>query len=388
MNLLAFTNVLFLRQMATMENNIINDKITDLAYSIQESLQRYKQGEESATQFDSLVYEIVANSHIHNSWFVPSQMLFAIDLFVSDLQYITNNNLISQLNDIVAAGSLEKDIQEDINAELNKQHQNNFSRKLACLLRTEAPFEGIALLLLLSASGYECTIKVEARLQHLLKNILALIELKFNKQFKISQTESRFNEIGALLAFADLGETAKEYFEKYQTLQLFSKGKSYIINGSESDDLLNAIATMICMYFGRGENSIKVLFITEHYNMERLKAALEKYSDLLLNNRYYNNYEYRKSAMIINHLDYSEIGPLLITNNANQAGYTSVLCIQEYREIHEIFSNKLIDQYPLINSIENAPNSGYTYLSLSTFLNSYHKVAPFIRELHARRAEL
>ncbi len=371
-----------------MENNIINGKITDLAYSIQESLQRYKQGEEPATQFDSLVYEIVANSHLHNSWFVPSHILYSIELFVSDLQYIANNDLISQLNEIIATVSLEKDPQEVINTEVNKQQQNNLNGKLAFLLRTEAPFEGIALLFLLSASGYECTAKVEARLQHLFKNILALIELKFNNQFWISQTESRFKEIGALLALADLGETAKEYFKKYPTLQLFSKGKSFIINGSESDDLLTTIATMICMYFGRGENNIKVLFIPERYDMERLKTVLEKYSDLLLNNRYYNNYEYRKSAMIINHLDYSEMGPLLITNNASQAGYTSVLCIQEYREAHEILCNKLLDQYPLINSRENAPDSGSTHISLSTFISSYHKLVPFIRELHARRTGL
>jgi hypothetical protein len=214
-----------------------------------------------------------------------------------------------------------------------------------------------------------------------------LIEVKFKSQFKISETESRFNEIGAVLAMAELGETTKEYFEKYAVLQLYGRGRSYIIDGNESDDLMTVIAAMICMYFGRGENSIKVLYIPEYYDFTRLKVAIAKYSDLLIN-RYYNNFEYRKSAMIINHLDYFEIGPLLVTTNESQAGYTSVLCIQRYNDLGDIESNKLIEQYPLLKSGEGNPYSSYGRLSLSTFISGYNMLVPFLRELYVNRWKL
>lgn len=360
-----------------MELNNTNEQIKDLAYSLKESIARYRRGEVETSTQDFIVYDIIKNSSQFNPWFIPEHMIFALELFLLDLYYMIKKNLMGPLVNLKVFTITEEQLNDSMEVEVIKNSLSRFEGNLAFLLRANAPFEGIAELFLMAGLGFNCEVKVSPELKTFFNSVLSLIESSEINHLEINEADSKFTEIGALIALAELGETTKYYFEKYPTLQLFSKGMSFIIYGDESDEIIDHITELACMYFGRSTRNVKVLFIPEKYDITRLKSSFEQYTDQLNHNRYYNNFEYRKSAMIINHIDYTEVGPLLITEDPRQVGYTGVLCVQRYKSIDDIKNNWLLKEYSLINKIGEKFNIHDIRMNLSAFADNYHKLATF-----------
>jgi|GEM_PF-2985401 len=371
------TNVLFLRLIFNMGLNNTNEQIKDLAYTLKESIARYRRGEVETTSQDFIVYDIIRNSHQYNPWFIPEHMLFALELFLYDLDYLLKKNTIGLIVDLEVLTLTEEQFIDTREADVLKDSLSKVKGNLAFLLRTNVPLEGMSELFLMASIGFNCEFKVSPELKQLFNKFLSLIKSTEFSGLKISETESKFTEIGALISMAELGETTKDYFGKYPAIQLFSKGKSFIISGDESDELIDHITGLVCIYFGRSTRNVKVLFVPEKYDITLLKSSFEQYTDQLNHNRYYNNFEYRKSAMIINHIDYTEVGPLLITEDSRQAGYTGVLCIQRYNSIHNIKNNKLAEEYPLINKEGELINIHDKRMNLSAFIDNYHELSSF-----------
>lgn len=327
----------------------INEQIIGLAYSLKESISNYRSG--NTPPEEAVINELISESCQHNPWFITDHVIYALELLSEDL--------------VKVAGE-----QQSISGGNKK--------KIAVLFRPVAPLEGVAELFHLVKYGYACEVMPSSDQQYILKKFLLFLENFPALSENIKENNHKFTDFSALISLSELGATTKDYFMKYQSLQLHRKGISFIVQGNEDDYHKNKIAEMICMYYGRSAQNVKVLFVPQDYNIDTLTPALELYADQLFHNRYYNNFEYRKSAMIINHIPFNERGPLLVTESSSQAGYTGVLCIQRYSSIDDILNNKLSNLYKPLNS-DNEFNIPYDAISLSTLTQNSEKLNNFLQ---------
>lgn len=328
----------------------INEQIIGLACSLKESVTNYRSGKTNTASSETIIHELILESCQHNPWFIADHVVYALELLAEDLVKI---------------------------AEDQQSIHNGNEKRVAVLFRSYAPLEGVAELFQLVKYGYACEVKPSSDQQYILKKFLLYLNNFPALAGTIKENNHKFTDFSALISLSELGATTIDYFNKYQSLQLHRKGISCILNGNEDNSLKDKITEMVCMYYGRSTQNIKVLFVPHDYNINLLTPALELYADQLFHNRYYNNFEYRKSAMIINHISFNETGPLLVTESASQAGYTGVLCIQRYSSANDIMNNELSLMYKPLNSLDGFDN--IPSLSLSTLTHNYEKLNNFFQ---------
>lgn len=332
-----------------MNQQLINDQYLRLIYSIRKSIDNFYHSLPEEDEVDSIIRKVITDSALYNNWFVADHMIHALALLADDLETIVSMDTSIALS----------------------------NKKVAVLHRTDAPLEGIAEILLMAKAGFQILVKPTEELFHLDNDLYSLICLLTGLSGQISITEGNLRGVDAVVSFTELGDTLKNYLEKYPVLQLHQKGTGIVIDGNESSNQLIKIAEMSCMYFGRGQQNIRVLYVPDDYNLNLLATSLEQYADLLHNNRYFNNYEYRKSAMIINNIKYIESGPLLLTEQQSQAGFISVVCFQRYKSKEVIFCNKLLDTYPLFEE-ESVGDNLYDDLRLTSFKRNKGRLIEFV----------
>jgi hypothetical protein len=356
---LSLTKILLLPQRAMMNSNyIVNDQIRELAFIIRESVNKYAQNNKPESSFEDTVFDLIIDSKLHNPWFIPLHMVYALYSLADDLEFLASKIRESQ---VIKDGSL-------------------LSNKSGWLLRTSSPLEGVAELVYFAAIGLSCEIKVDALLSFTLKKVISLIEICPKLAGRLALNEGSFIGINSIIAMTGLNSTQLEYFNKYPVLELAGKGVSLIITGNEDDKQLSILADSICQYFGRSSQSVKVIFVPESYEIENIRRSMSRFSEQLYNNRYYNNYEYRKSSLIFNKIAYNEIPPVIITEDPTQAGYISILCVQRYKDLDDIYKNDLTTRFPVSNSVNKILIHNECTLSLSGFQSNLPIIEQFIEK--------
>lgn len=265
------------------------------------------------------MYEFIEETAYYQPWFVQEHMCIALCDLASEILKL-------------------KEFPES---------RHSFS-EIGVLLNTDAPLEGITELIYLAVSGFNLQVILPGKMQKYFQGLLRILEISPLFRNKIRINENYFSGIHAIVAFSEINSTMNSYLSKYPLLQIYRKGLSFILTGPESDEELSMLVFRICMFFGRSQSSIKVLFIPSNYSLEPLIKQFDRYSDQLFNHKYFNNYEYRKSVMLINQIPHQTAGPLLITENQGQAGYNGVLCIQKYFNESDIYRSPLKALFPLL----------------------------------------
>ncbi|MFA6950807.1 MAG: hypothetical protein WCQ70_08990 [Lentimicrobiaceae bacterium] len=335
-----------------MNHQLINDQYLRLAYAIRKSTDNFYHHLPEQDEAEGMIRKVITDAALYNNWFIAGHMIHALALLADDLEMLAAMEIPDTVPD----------------------------KKVAVLHRTDAPVEGIAEILLMAKAGYHILVKPSNELMHLDRDIFSLVGLLTGLSEQITITENNIKGANAVISFTELGDTLKDYLGKYPASQLYQKGASLLIDGNESSDQLNKIAEMTCMYYGRAQQNIRVLFVPEDYDTDLLTPAFKQYADHLNHNRYFNNYEYRKSAMIINHIQYVENGPLLLTEQQSQAGFISVLCIQRYKNKEDIIHNKLLHLYPL--SEQKGTGNSRPGLMLTNFNRNAGRLIEFMGMLN------
>ncbi len=345
-----------------------NAQITGLAYALKESISGYKTTTGPASG-DAIIHELILESCQHNPWFIAEHVVYALESLANDLLKIADaEHALPGGGDISMPGDSPGGSDKSMPGD----------RTIGFLFRSAAPLEGLAELFYLIKHRCTCEVMLSREHEYMVKKFLLFLESFPGLSGNVKVNNVKLSNFSGLISMSELGTTTKDYFSKYKTLQLYQKGNSIILHGNEDESLLHKTAEMVCMYFGRSAQNVKVLFVPDEYDIDLLTPALEVYADQLYHNRYYNNFEYRKSAMIINHIPYKERGSLLITESASQAGYTGVLCIQRYSQAGDIMKNELSALYKPVNPV-NELNFQSDQLSLSTYTHNHEKITNFLQ---------
>src|SRR5580704_3853169 len=219
---------------------------------------------------------------MENKWFIP---LF-IDIAVNQ----------------IANEFLDRDKLEDWakHYELREEIQN--PKNIGLVMAGNIPLVGFHDFLCVFLSGHRQTIKLSARDNILLKNLVEELSL-------------HDKAVGDLVAFSEMlsgcdgyiatgsNNSARYfdyYFNKYPHIIRRNRTSVGILAGDESALVLAKLADDVFLYFGLGCRNITKIYIPRNYDFIPLLKAFDKYSFLADNNKYKNNYDYQLAVFILN----------------------------------------------------------------------------------------
>ncbi len=234
--------------------------------------------EQLGLSFLNLPESIVHQAHINNQWFTSENIYKATKSW---------NN------------SLKKD---QIEQWLQNEDLKLSEQKVGVIMAGNIPMVGLHDLLCVLASGKIAILKLSSQDEVLMKHVVnQLIEInpKFTERIIISDS---LKQIDALIATGS--NNSSRYFEYYfkDIPKIIRKSRTSIavLNGKETDEELLGLSHDIYSYFGLGCRNVTHLLLPKDFELKRLYEAYDAYIDIVNHHKYYNNYMYHKSILLMN----------------------------------------------------------------------------------------
>lgn len=210
---------------------------------------------------------------------------------------------------------------------------------VAVVMAGNIPLVGLHDLLSVLASGHRALVKLSSSDNRLIPAIFnSLVENFPGLRGRVIFTEGPLNEHDAIIATGS-NNTARyfeHYFGKKPHIIRRNRNSAAVLTGSEKAGELSALADDVLMYFGLGCRNVSKLYLPRGYDPSALFPHFGRYAFVADHHKYRNNYDYRKSVMIINNVPHFDNGFLLLKEDHALISPVSVLHYEFYREIPEI----------------------------------------------------
>jgi hypothetical protein len=289
--------------------------------------------QEFAIQLSKTDESIIHKAQSHNQWFTIDSIQKAIDSWVQSLT------------------------KENIDKWLTNYPTNLSDQKVGIIMAGNIPLVGLHDLLCVIASGKIAMIKPSSQDEVLINhvvNILKNIDSRLNERINIVES---LKGIDGLIATGS--NNSARYFEYYfkETPKIIRKSRTSVavLNSNETNEELVALADDIYAYFGLGCRNVTHLVLPKNFELKRLYEAYDKYIDIVHHNKYYNNYMYHKSILLMNLTKHYDNGFMLFQEKEEPHAPISTLNYHFYENIEEAkdYVKKHEDLWQCVVSNEN-----------------------------------
>ncbi len=266
-------------------------------------------------------YSLLAQSR--NAWFTLPNVRFALQAWAKLLQE-------DNLNKWLAAYSVP-----DTQA---------LPKKVGVVMAGNIPLVGFHDLLCVLLSGHQLYAKTSSSdpLPELLAKKLLEIEPRFGDALFFQEMLKGMNAY-----IATGSDNTSRYFEYYfrDKAHLIRKSRSScaMLTGQETEAELKSLGRDMLQYWGLGCRSVSKLYVPEQYNFTPLFEALESWADVQNHHKWTNNYDYRKSILLINGQQHFDTGFLLFKEDIGLSSPVTLIHYQHYKDAQEL--EQLIEQH-------------------------------------------
>ncbi|PWJ58878.1 acyl-CoA reductase LuxC [Dyadobacter jejuensis] len=269
-------------------------------------------------------------AYLKNNWFKPE--LVQQSLLALAEQYLRKNKL---------------------EAWLEKYPLPNSPCKVGVVMAGNIPAVGFHDVLCVLASGHTLLAKPstdDQALMLLLLQKLISFEPSLAEQIQIVD---RLNEADAYIATGS-DNTARYfhyYFAKKPHIIRKNRTSIAILTGEETHEELKALGEDVLKYYGLGCRNVSKIYVPKDYEFTPFYEAIEPMADRFLNHhKYFNNYEYNKSIVLINRVPHFDNGFLILTESPALVSPISMLHYQRYERLTDI-EESLVDQQEKIQCV-------------------------------------
>ncbi len=190
-------------------------------------------------------------------------------------------------------------------------------KTIGLVMAGNIPLVGFHDVLSVFISGHKAKIKLSEKDKYLLPYILDSLE-------KIdSRTKDYFEIVERLSGFEAVITTGSNnsaryfdaYFSKYPHIIRRNKNAVAVLTGDETDDELRALGKDVFSYFGLGCRSISKIYVPEGYDFEKLLEIFHERREIILHDKYKNNFDYNYALLVLNRTPYLNNGCIILTEN-------------------------------------------------------------------------
>lgn len=265
---------------------------------------------------------IIETAHVKNNWFTPENIQKAAKGWNNALQA------------------------ESIENWLSTAANGDGSKKTGIIMAGNIPFVGLHDLLSVLGSGHTALAKLSSQDEVLMGHAILILTQALPALGERIQITESLKGIDFLIATGS--NNSARYFEHYFSSipRIIRKNRTSVavLEGNETDEELVALADDIYTYFGLGCRNVTHLLLPAQFELKRLYEAYDKYIDIVHHHKYYNNYMYHKSILLMNLTKHYDNGFMLFQEKEglhapiatlNYHYYDSAEAARQYLETHQ-----------------------------------------------------
>jgi hypothetical protein len=211
-------------------------------------------------------------------------------------------------------------------------------RSIAIVMAGNIPLVGFHDLLCVLIAGHSAIIKASSKDSVLIRYIINLLsEIDPDLFEKITFTE-RLKIFDAVIATGS--DNSSRYFEyyfgKYPHIIRRNRTSCAILTGNESEAGFQKLGVDIFSYFGLGCRNVSKIYVPVGYDFSPLYRGIESFKEVINHHKYCNNYDYQKSIMLVNSVQFLDNGFLMITEDSRTVSPISVLYYETYKSKEDL----------------------------------------------------
>ncbi len=257
---------------------------------------------------------VVKQTYIHNSWFTVEN---------------TNKALAGIRTAFLQKEALEKWVAA------YALNDTIVPRKLALILAGNIPLVGFHDVLCVFLTGHKAKIKLSEKDKFLLPFLVKLMAEKDPRVADYFDFISRLEDYDAVIATGS--NNSARYFDAYfgKSPNIIRRNRNAIavLNGQENTEELAGIADDALTYFGLGCRNVAKIYVPKNYNFDPLLEALHEHNQLVMHNKYKNNFDYNYTLLILNKVPYKANGCILMTEDSSLQSRIASLHYEYYTDV-------------------------------------------------------
>lgn len=190
-------------------------------------------------------------------------------------------------------------------------------KKVGIVMAGNIPLVGFHDLISVFLSGNQSIIKLSDKDKYLLPQLIKKMgewEEESKDYFKIVEKLAGFEAVIAT-GSNNSARYFERYFGKYPHIIRKNRNAIALLSGEESMADLYALGNDIFEYFGLGCRNVSKLYLPRNYQFEPLLEALHEYRNIILNNKYKNNFDYNYAMFMLNKVEYKANGCIILLEN-------------------------------------------------------------------------
>ncbi|TAE37261.1 MAG: acyl-CoA reductase [Runella slithyformis] len=261
---------------------------------------------------------LIQKSYLQNYWFTPAFTAQSLQAIAE--HYLDADKLRAWLADYELAPV-------------------DVPQKIGVVMAGNIPAVGFHDALCVLISGHHLLAKLSTDDRTLLSFLLEkLVEIEPSLANRITLVE-RLNAADAYIATGS--DNTSRYFEYYfaKKPHIIRRNRTSVgvLNGQETSTELAALGQDILQYFGLGCRNVSKVFVPEGYDFTPFYEAIEPLTDTYKHHhKYFNNYEYNRSVLLVNRETHLDNGFLIVRPSEGLVSPISVLFYETYASVSDL----------------------------------------------------
>lgn len=221
--------------------------------------------------------------------------------------------------------------------------ESNDNITIGLVMAGNIPLVGFHDFLCCYLSGFRVKLKLSSKdtvlWEHILK-ILGTWDAGFANSISIAEM---LKDCTAYIATGSNNSARyfEQYFKRFPHIIRRNRTSVAVLDGSESEKDLEALADDVCLYYGLGCRNVTKIYVPKDYNFEILIPYFNKYKAHGDHTKYNNNYDFQLAIFLLNKVAYMSSDSLLLAPNESPFAAISVLHYEIYQNKNELIQSLL-----------------------------------------------
>ena len=266
---------------------------------------------------DEQLQAVVASTYIQNRWFTEENIYLAINAIIKD--YLQPEKIKNWLSNYTI-------------------QKNNDQITIGLILAGNIPLVGFYDMMCTFLAGYKSKIKLSEKDKLLLPFFIKVMEERNSELADYFEFVERLEDFDAVIATGSNNSSRyfEAYFGKYPNIIRKNRNAVAILNGKESREQLLALGNDVFQYFGLGCRNVSKLYLPKGFDFKPLLEAFHEFKEIVLNDKYKNNFDYNYTLLILNKIKYEANGCIMMTEDESLQSRIAQLHYEYYENTAEL----------------------------------------------------
>lgn len=238
----------------------------------------------------------------------------------------------------IRSGFLQKELLEQWVANYALPNEST-ARKVGLVMAGNIPLVGFHDWMSIYLAGYQAKVKLSDKDPFVFPYLVKLMEEIDPRNEGQTQFVEKLSDFEAVIATGSNNSARyfEAYFSKYPSIIRRNRHAVAMLTGRESKEDLIALGQDIFQYFGLGCRNVSKVYFPQDYDLNIFLETLhEAYREVMLHQKYKNNFDYNYSIMELNRTPYLNNGCLILVESPSLHSRIACLHYEFYRDLSEV----------------------------------------------------